>query len=243
MSGNGSDPALLSEVNLLPPIANQEVWAAGVTYLRSKVARMEESKDAGGGTFYDKVYDAPRPELFFKATPHRVVGPGQAAERAGERHLFHQRIFRLARHPDEQSSHDHADRRRVLDRRANPFSHARELSRGLPAAAPPRCAARRAGCRRAAACGRGATGAARPEPRGFDRWLESSNMLGVNCFPVISRSPVAPLPASRAGGSPSARGHGHDANSPRHPAGVGGCRAVKLSSGSAPACTVRRRRR
>jgi len=77
MSGNGSDPALLSEVNLLPPIANQEVWAAGVTYLRSKVARMEESKDAGGGTFYDKVYDSARPELFFKATPHRVVGPGQ----------------------------------------------------------------------------------------------------------------------------------------------------------------------
>jgi 2-dehydro-3-deoxy-D-arabinonate dehydratase len=59
---------------LLPPLDRQEVWAAGVTYLRSKVARMEES--AGGGTFYDKVYDAERPELFFKATPSRVVGPG-----------------------------------------------------------------------------------------------------------------------------------------------------------------------
>jgi 2-dehydro-3-deoxy-D-arabinonate dehydratase len=77
MTGPGADPALLKEVNLLPPISNQEVWAAGVTYLRSKVARMEESKEAGAGSFYDKVYDAARPELFFKATPHRVVGPGQ----------------------------------------------------------------------------------------------------------------------------------------------------------------------
>ena len=77
MSGPGADPALIKDVNLLAPISNQEVWAAGVTYLRSKVARMEESKEAGGGSFYDKVYEAPRPELFFKATPHRVVGPGQ----------------------------------------------------------------------------------------------------------------------------------------------------------------------
>ena len=57
------------------PIGTQEVWAAGVTYLRSRTARMEESKDAGGGTFYDKVYHAERPELFFKGTPHRVAGP------------------------------------------------------------------------------------------------------------------------------------------------------------------------
>lgn len=61
---------------LLAPIGAQEVWAAGVTYLRSRDARMDESKDAGGGTFYDRVYDAPRPEIFFKATPHRVVGSG-----------------------------------------------------------------------------------------------------------------------------------------------------------------------
>lgn len=58
------------------PIGTQEVWAAGVTYLRSRTARMEESKDAGGGTFYDKVYHADRPELFFKGTPHRTAGPG-----------------------------------------------------------------------------------------------------------------------------------------------------------------------
>jgi 2-dehydro-3-deoxy-D-arabinonate dehydratase len=58
------------------PIGTQEVWAAGVTYLRSRTARMEESKDAGGGTFYDKVYHAVRPELFFKGTPHRVAAPG-----------------------------------------------------------------------------------------------------------------------------------------------------------------------
>jgi 2-dehydro-3-deoxy-D-arabinonate dehydratase len=59
------------------PIGSQEVWAAGVTYYRSRNARMEESEDAGGGSFYDRVYSAPRPEVFFKATPHRVVGPGQ----------------------------------------------------------------------------------------------------------------------------------------------------------------------
>ncbi len=61
---------------LLAPIQSQEVWAAGVTYLRSRDARMDESKDAGGGTFYDRVYVADRPEIFFKATPHRVVAPG-----------------------------------------------------------------------------------------------------------------------------------------------------------------------
>jgi 2-dehydro-3-deoxy-D-arabinonate dehydratase len=59
---------------LLPPIQSQEVWAAGVTYLRSRTARMEESSVAGGGSFYDRVYVADRPELFFKATPNRVVG-------------------------------------------------------------------------------------------------------------------------------------------------------------------------
>jgi 2-dehydro-3-deoxy-D-arabinonate dehydratase len=62
---------------LRAPIQTQEVWAAGVTYLRSRTARMEEAKDAGGGDFYERVYDAERPEIFFKATPHRVVGPGE----------------------------------------------------------------------------------------------------------------------------------------------------------------------
>ena len=57
------------------PIATQEIWAAGVTYLRSRDARMEESKDAGGGTFYDKVYEADRPEIFYKGSRHRTVGP------------------------------------------------------------------------------------------------------------------------------------------------------------------------
>ena len=57
-------------------ISHQEVWAAGVTYLRSKSARVAESRDAGGGTFYDRVYEADRPELFFKGTPHRVAAPG-----------------------------------------------------------------------------------------------------------------------------------------------------------------------
>lgn len=59
--------------HLLPPIDLQEVWAAGVTYQRSKVARMEESE--GAARFYDQVYDAERPELFLKATPSRVSGP------------------------------------------------------------------------------------------------------------------------------------------------------------------------
>ncbi len=62
--------------HLLPPIGSQEVWAAGVTYFRSRSARMEESKDAGGGDFYDRVYHAERPELFFKSASHRVVGSG-----------------------------------------------------------------------------------------------------------------------------------------------------------------------
>jgi 2-dehydro-3-deoxy-D-arabinonate dehydratase len=61
----------------LAPIGNQEVWAAGVTYIRSRQARMEEAKDAGGGDFYARVYEAERPELFFKAPAYRVVGHGQ----------------------------------------------------------------------------------------------------------------------------------------------------------------------
>jgi 2-dehydro-3-deoxy-D-arabinonate dehydratase len=65
----------LASVSLLAPIDRQEVWAAGVTYKRSKVARMEESQ--GAARFYDLVYEAARPELFFKANPHRVAGPGQ----------------------------------------------------------------------------------------------------------------------------------------------------------------------
>ena len=65
-----------NEATLLAPIAMQEVWAAGVTYYRSRTARMEESQVAGGGSFYDRVYQAERPELFFKSLAHKVVGPG-----------------------------------------------------------------------------------------------------------------------------------------------------------------------
>jgi len=68
--------AKLVQHELLPPIGQQEVWASGVTYFRSREARIEESKDAGGGDFYDRVYAAGRPELFFKATPARTVGSG-----------------------------------------------------------------------------------------------------------------------------------------------------------------------
>lgn len=67
------DAQYLDNLSLSVPIGTQEVWAAGVTYLRSKIARMEESEVAGGDSFYDKVYDAERPELFFKSNAHRVV--------------------------------------------------------------------------------------------------------------------------------------------------------------------------
>lgn len=65
----------LADVTLLAPIDQQEVWAAGVTYKRSQTARMEESETSA--SCYDLVYEADRPELFMKATPHRVSGPGQ----------------------------------------------------------------------------------------------------------------------------------------------------------------------
>ena len=64
----------VAEVKLLPPVERQEIWAVGVTYLRSKKARMEESNFSA--TAYDRVYEAERPELFFKALPEKVVGPG-----------------------------------------------------------------------------------------------------------------------------------------------------------------------
>ncbi len=63
--------------HLFPPIGAQEVWAAGVTYLQSRDARIEEAQGTNGGSFYDKAYEASRPELFFKALAHRVSGHGQ----------------------------------------------------------------------------------------------------------------------------------------------------------------------
>jgi len=66
---------LIQKVRLLAPVDQQEVWAAGVTYLRSKKARMEESDFSA--TAYDKVYEAARPELFFKSLPEKVVSPGE----------------------------------------------------------------------------------------------------------------------------------------------------------------------
>jgi 2-dehydro-3-deoxy-D-arabinonate dehydratase len=73
-SGKTTD---IAQHSILAPLGSQqELWACGVTYLRSKVGRQEESKEAGGGDFYEKVYHADRPEVFFKANPSRVVGPG-----------------------------------------------------------------------------------------------------------------------------------------------------------------------
>src|SRR5436305_10948800 len=74
--GDEDSAILLENISLLPPIDQQEVWAAGVTYKRSKAARMEESTAAA--SCYDRVYASPRPELFFKASPHRVSGHGQS---------------------------------------------------------------------------------------------------------------------------------------------------------------------
>lgn len=74
--GQGKASNDFASARTLAPIGNQEVWAAGVTYYRSRSARMEESKSAGGGDFYDRVYAAERPELFFKATASRVADPG-----------------------------------------------------------------------------------------------------------------------------------------------------------------------
>ncbi len=69
-----AEAADLIKTDLQAPMENQELWACGVTYLRSKVGRQEESKSSGGADFYAKVYEAERPEVFFKSTPHRVVG-------------------------------------------------------------------------------------------------------------------------------------------------------------------------
>src|SRR5437867_5995143 len=76
VSGQNLPRHQLSDVRLLVPVEQQEVWAAGVTYLRSKKARMDESDFSASA--YDQVYDAPRPELFFKSLPEKVVGPGEA---------------------------------------------------------------------------------------------------------------------------------------------------------------------
>ena len=75
VTANGGEGIPLSAVTLVAPIDRQEVWAAGVTYLRSRDARMEESTQK---SVYDLVYEADRPELFLKATPNRVSGPGEA---------------------------------------------------------------------------------------------------------------------------------------------------------------------
>ena len=75
-------PLAVESVRILAPLDVQEVWGAGVTYERSKVARQEESE--GAASFYDLVYRASRPELFFKATPSRVVGPGEPIRVRGD---------------------------------------------------------------------------------------------------------------------------------------------------------------
>ena len=74
---SNSDAKNFIESQIEAPIQSQEIWACGVTYLRSKVGRQEESKNAGGGDFYARVYEADRPEIFFKASGYRTVGHGE----------------------------------------------------------------------------------------------------------------------------------------------------------------------
>lgn len=66
----------LIAAGLQAPVGSQELWASGVTYIRSKQGRQEESEKTGGADFYGRVYVAERPELFFKATSNRIVGHG-----------------------------------------------------------------------------------------------------------------------------------------------------------------------
>lgn len=75
-SGHGTKKGSVTDSVISAPVGKQELWACGVTYLRSKVGRQEESKLSGGADFYAKVYEAERPEVFFKATPNRIVGHG-----------------------------------------------------------------------------------------------------------------------------------------------------------------------
>lgn len=70
------DARKIISTDLLAPVQSQEIWASGVTYFRSKLERQKESEKAGGGSFYEKVYYADRPELFFKSTAQRAVGSG-----------------------------------------------------------------------------------------------------------------------------------------------------------------------
>jgi 2-dehydro-3-deoxy-D-arabinonate dehydratase len=96
-----SAPISLSEVSFVAPIDRQEVWAAGVTYKRSQIARMEESES--GASHYDKVYSAPRPELFFKATASRVSGPGEPVRvRADSKWSVPEPEFTLVLNPSMQ---------------------------------------------------------------------------------------------------------------------------------------------
>jgi len=94
-------PVSASSVTFLAPIDRQEVWAAGVTYKRSQIARMEESKS--GASHYDKVYSASRPELFFKGTPNRVSGPGEPVRvRSDSRWSVPEPEFTLVLNPQMQ---------------------------------------------------------------------------------------------------------------------------------------------
>jgi len=76
LAGNTITAQMLSRVKMLAPLDRQEIWAAGVTYLSSRAARMEESDFSANA--YDKVYEAVRPEIFFKSLPEKVVSPGEA---------------------------------------------------------------------------------------------------------------------------------------------------------------------
>jgi 2-dehydro-3-deoxy-D-arabinonate dehydratase len=97
---HGESIQSLDGMTLLSPVTSQEVWAAGVTYYRSRSARIEESREAGGDSFYDRVYTAERPELFFKASGRRVIGPfGDVRTRKDARWSVPEPELTLAIHP------------------------------------------------------------------------------------------------------------------------------------------------
>ena len=163
------------DADLLPPIESQEVWAAGVTYFRSRTARMEEAKTAGGGDFYDRVYVADRPELFFKATPHRVRGHGQdvrirsdaSLERARARAHPRGHVLRAHRRLHHRQRHELARHR---GREPAVSAAGQGLRRHRAASGPAFCVTHRAARHRTRRL-RCASGAPAPRPsRGRRRW-------------------------------------------------------------------------
>src|SRR4051794_25203400 len=83
------DPSLAKTVttDLRAPIGNQEVWACGITFIRSRQSYVEDTKETGTANSYTRVYEADRPEIFFKATAYRTVGSGEGVRVRSDSHI------------------------------------------------------------------------------------------------------------------------------------------------------------